>query len=201
MAHARWRRCAPCRTQPTSFSAIHGIRCRIRHSAGMFRRGPSFSSGCRRYGKPTFGLDEIEGDGVVDPVLEDVVWSRPFCNLLRFVRPDYPDGDKQPRLLIVGPMSGHYATLLRGTVEAFLPHYDVYITDWTDARMVPLALGSVRSRRLHRLSASDARSSWTWSSYPWRLPAVRALAGGSGADGGARRSQRARQHDPNGRTD
>ena len=96
----------------------------------------------RRYGKPTFGLDEIEVDGVVYPVLEDVVWSRPFCNLLRFVRPDYPDGDKQPKLLIVGPMSGHYATLLRGTVEAFLPHYDVYITDWTDARMVPLALGT-----------------------------------------------------------
>src|SRR5208283_4110179 len=51
----------------------------------------------RRYGKPTFGLDEIEVDGVVYPVLEDVVWSRPFCNLLRFVRPDYPDGDKQPK--------------------------------------------------------------------------------------------------------
>src|SRR5690606_14151291 len=46
-----------------------------------------------------------------------------------------------PRLLIVAPMSGHYATLLRGTVETFLPHADVYITDWTDARMVPAALG------------------------------------------------------------
>ena len=47
----------------------------------------------------------------------------------------------QPKLLIVAPMSGHYATLLRGTVEAFLPNHDVYITDWVDARMVPLAAG------------------------------------------------------------
>ena len=96
----------------------------------------------RRYGKPTFGLDEIEVDRVVYPVLEDVVWSRPFCNLLHFVRPDFPGGDEQPRLLIVAPMSGHYATLLRGTVEALLPHCDIYITDWTDARMVPLAVGT-----------------------------------------------------------
>ncbi len=95
----------------------------------------------RRYGKPTFGLDEIEIDGVVYPVLEDVVWTRPFCNLLRFVRPDFPDGANQPKLLIVAPMSGHYATLLRGTVETFLPYFDVYITDWADARMMPLAVG------------------------------------------------------------
>jgi poly(3-hydroxybutyrate) depolymerase len=95
----------------------------------------------RRYGKPTFGLREIEVDGVVYPVLEDVVWTKPFCNL-RFVRPDFPGGADQPKLLIVAPMSGHYATLLRGTVEAFLPHFDVYITDWADARMVPLAIGS-----------------------------------------------------------
>jgi poly(3-hydroxybutyrate) depolymerase len=96
----------------------------------------------RRYGKPIFGLDEIEVDGVVHPILEDVVWSRPFCNLLRFVRPEFTGGDEQPKLLIVAPMSGHYPTLLRGTVEAFLPHCDVYITDWADARMVPLAAGT-----------------------------------------------------------
>ena len=95
----------------------------------------------RRYGKPIFGLDEIEVEGVAYPILEDVVWSRPFCNLLHFVRPDFPHAEDQPKLLIVAPMSGHYATLLRGTVEEFLPHCDIYITDWTDARMVPLALG------------------------------------------------------------
>ena len=95
----------------------------------------------RRYGKPTFGLGEIKVDGVAYQVLEDVVWSRPFCNLLHFVRPDLPGAEAQPKLLIAAPMSGHYATLLRGTVEAFLPHCDVYITDWADARMVPLAAG------------------------------------------------------------
>ena len=100
----------------------------------------------RRYGKPTFGLDEIEVDGVAYPILEDVVWTRPFCNLLHFVRPDFPHAEDQPKLLIVAPMSGHYATLLRGTVEEFLPHCDLYITDWTDARMVPLALGPFRAR-------------------------------------------------------
>src|SRR5271156_830535 len=96
----------------------------------------------RRYGKPTFGLREIEVDGIVHLVLEDVVWAKPFCNLLRFVRPDFPERASQPKLLIVAPMSGHYATLLRGTVEAFLPYFDVYITDWADARMVPLVVGS-----------------------------------------------------------
>jgi poly(3-hydroxybutyrate) depolymerase len=96
----------------------------------------------RRYGKPTFGLNEVAVDGSVYPVLEEIVWATPFCNLLHFARPDFPEGARQPKLLIVAPMSGHYATLLRGTVERFLPHFDVYITDWTDARMVPLALGS-----------------------------------------------------------
>jgi poly(3-hydroxybutyrate) depolymerase len=96
----------------------------------------------RRYGKPTFGLNEIHVDGAAYPVLQDIVWTKPFCNLLRFVRPGFPNGANQPKLLIVAPMSGHYATLLRGTVETFLPHFDVYITDWADARMVPLAVGS-----------------------------------------------------------
>ncbi len=95
----------------------------------------------RRYGKPAFGLNDIHVDGVLYPILEEVVWSKPFCSLLHFARPDFAGGASQPKLLIVAPMSGHYATLLRGTVEAFLPHCDVYVTDWADARMVPLALG------------------------------------------------------------
>lgn len=95
----------------------------------------------RRYGKPIFGLDTITVEGVTYPVYEDIVWARPFCNLLRFARPDFPPAAKQKTLLIVAPMSGHYATLLRGTVEAFLPHFNIYITDWVDARMAPLTLG------------------------------------------------------------
>jgi poly(3-hydroxybutyrate) depolymerase len=95
----------------------------------------------RRYGKPVFGLDSITVGGVEHDVLEEIVWSRPFCNLLHFVRPTLEDHEAQPKLLIVAPMSGHYATLLRGTVEAFLPTHRVYITDWNDARMAPMAAG------------------------------------------------------------
>ncbi|MGD0642983.1 MAG: polyhydroxyalkanoate depolymerase, partial [Roseiarcus sp.] len=95
----------------------------------------------RRYGKPVFGLDSVNVDGVEHDVLEEVVWTRPFCNLLHFVRPTLTGHESQPKLLIVAPMSGHYATLLRGTVEAFLPTHRVYITDWTDARMAPVAVG------------------------------------------------------------
>jgi poly(3-hydroxybutyrate) depolymerase len=95
----------------------------------------------RRYGKPIFGLDTTQVDGVEHEVLEEVVWARPFGSLLHFVRPTVPGHEDQPKLLIVAPMSGHYATLLRGTVEAFLPTHRVYITDWNDARMVPLAIG------------------------------------------------------------
>ena len=90
----------------------------------------------RRYGKPRFGLDTTLVGNREVAVEEKVVWQKPFCRLLRFER-DLPADVKQPKLLIVAPMSGHYATLLRGTVAAFLPHYDVYITDWSNARMVP----------------------------------------------------------------
>jgi poly(3-hydroxybutyrate) depolymerase len=76
------------------------------------------------------------------PVEIKTVWHRPFCNLLHFERQfEHTPRYAQPKVLIVAPMSGHYATLLRGTVEAFLPRHDVYITEWIDARMVPLAKG------------------------------------------------------------
>jgi poly(3-hydroxybutyrate) depolymerase len=75
-------------------------------------------------------------------VREEVVWSRPFCNLLHFSRNLPAAMRPDPRILIVAPMSGHYATLLRGTVEALLPSADVYITDWIDARMVPMTEGT-----------------------------------------------------------
>src|SRR5690606_30401504 len=93
----------------------------------------------RRYGRREFGIVETTVDGRTVPVAETVVWSRPFCRLLHF-RKRTP-GPKQPRLLIVAPLSGHFATLLRGTVRALLPDHDVHITDWTDARQVPLADG------------------------------------------------------------
>jgi len=100
-----------------------------------------FERTTRRYGKPSFGLHEVKVDFRTVPVTEKIVWSRPFCDLIHFKR-ELPAGRKpDPKLLIVAPMSGHYATLLRGTVEAMMQHADVYITDWTDARMVPPADG------------------------------------------------------------
>lgn len=89
-------------------------------------------------GKPAFGLDATIIDGKSVRVREQVVVEKPFGNLLRFVR-EGREGD--PKLLIVAPMSGHYATLLRGTVERMLPSHDVYITDWADAKMVPRSAG------------------------------------------------------------
>ncbi|TIS57173.1 MAG: polyhydroxyalkanoate depolymerase [Mesorhizobium sp.] len=101
-----------------------------------------FERTTRRYGKPQFGLTNTVVDWKTVDVTERTVWSKPFCNLIRFER-SLPAGRKaDPKLLIVAPMSGHYATLLRGTVEAMLPHADVHITDWVDARMVPLSQGS-----------------------------------------------------------
>ncbi|GAA4008140.1 polyhydroxyalkanoate depolymerase [Sphingomonas humi] len=91
-------------------------------------------------GKPEFGLTSVTVDGKVLPVREEIVDRMPFGQLKHFVREGAPEG--QPRLLIVAPMSGHFATLLRGTVERLLPGHEVYITDWRDARMVPLKDGS-----------------------------------------------------------
>ena len=100
-----------------------------------------FERTTRRYGKPEFGLHETNMDGRRVPVVEHVVWRRPFCSLLHFRRELPKDRPADPKVLIVAPLSGHYATLLRGTVEAMLPAHEVFITDWQDARMVPLAEG------------------------------------------------------------
>lgn len=101
-----------------------------------------FERTTRRYGKPEFRIKETTVDGQPVAVTEEVVWQRPFCRLLHFVR-DLPKERRaqDPRLLLVAPMSGHFATLLRGTVQTFLPNHEVYITDWQDARDVPLSSG------------------------------------------------------------
>jgi poly(3-hydroxybutyrate) depolymerase len=101
-----------------------------------------FERSTRRYGKPEWNIESTVIGGTRVPVRITSVWERPFCNLLHFERLfDHPPRRPQPKLVIVAPMSGHYATLLRGTVEAFLPNHDVYITDWVDARMVPVSEG------------------------------------------------------------
>jgi len=111
--------------------------------------GKSIAAACevferttRRYGKPEWRLRDTDVNGVRTLIEIKTVWEKPFCRLLHFERQlERPLRVPQPRVLIVAPMSGHYATLLRGTVEGFLPGHDVYITDWADARMVPLSAG------------------------------------------------------------
>jgi poly(3-hydroxybutyrate) depolymerase len=98
-----------------------------------------FASAAAPHGKPHFGIRSVEVEGKEVAVHEEVVLRKPFGQLKRFVRDGVETG---PRLLIVAPMSGHYATLLRGTVERMLPGHDVYITDWRDAKLVPESEGS-----------------------------------------------------------
>jgi poly(3-hydroxybutyrate) depolymerase len=102
-----------------------------------------FERTTRRYGKPEWKVNSTLIGAERIPVTMSSVWERPFCRLLHFQRTfSHPPRQPQPKLLIVAPMSGHYATLLRGTVEGFLPNHDVYVTEWVDARMVPLSMGS-----------------------------------------------------------
>ena len=101
-----------------------------------------FERATRRYPKPSFGITHTLVDRVPVRVTEEVVWEHPACRLLHFKRSIDPKrAADNPRLLLVAPMSGHFATLLRGTVETFLPDHDVYITDWQDARDMPLSAG------------------------------------------------------------
>ncbi len=98
-----------------------------------------FAHATATYGKPAWGIEVIERKGKQYPVEEATVVNKPFGDLKRFTRDGLPED--APRLLIVAPMSGHYATLLRGTVERMLQEYVVYVTDWADARNVPLHEG------------------------------------------------------------
>lgn len=102
-----------------------------------------FERATRRYAKPSFGITRTQLDGRRVSVHEEIIWRKPFCELRHFHR-ELPRDNRgnDTRLLIVAPLSGHHATLLRGTVEAMLPRHDVYITDWTDARMVPVMQGT-----------------------------------------------------------
>ncbi|KIQ98188.1 Intracellular PHB depolymerase [Lysobacter sp. A03] len=98
------------------------------------------------YEKPEFGIHSIEFDGVDHPVIEREMLHKPFCRLLRFKRYTDDAGNLtemrgQPPVLVVAPLSGHHSTLLRDTVRTMLRDHKVYITDWTDARMIPVSEG------------------------------------------------------------
>jgi poly(3-hydroxybutyrate) depolymerase len=90
-------------------------------------------------GKPDFGIERVQVGRKQVSVSEEILLRKPFGQLKHFVRQGAEDG---PPLLIVAPMSGHYATLLRGTVQRMVPGHDVYITDWRDAKLVPSREGS-----------------------------------------------------------
>jgi poly(3-hydroxybutyrate) depolymerase len=97
-----------------------------------------FERATRRFGKPDFGLTDTTIDGIKVALHEKIVVEKPFCNLIHFER---DTKRRDPRVLLVAPMSGHFATLLRGTVQGLLPHHDVYVTDWHDCRHVPMSAG------------------------------------------------------------
>ena len=101
----------------------------------------------KEYEKPEFGIHQVEVDGVAVPVVERVALDKPFCRLLRFKR--FTDNEDKlrdlkddPTVLVVAPLSGHHATLLRDTVRTLLRDHKVYVTDWIDARMIPVEEGS-----------------------------------------------------------
>jgi poly(3-hydroxybutyrate) depolymerase len=115
------------------------------HPLSNSRFGHAVSAGAemierttRRYEKPQWNLPATEIEGKKVAITLEYAVEKPFCNLLHFKR-DVKRSD--PKVLIVAPLSGHYATLLRGTVEAMLPGHDVFITEWKNAKQVPLSEG------------------------------------------------------------
>lgn len=95
----------------------------------------------KEYEKPAWGLNTTLIDGIEVEVTEHNTIEKPFCNLVHFQRQGTEDRARDPSILLVAPLSGHHATLLRDTVRSLLPRHEVYVTDWIDARMVPLEHG------------------------------------------------------------
>jgi poly(3-hydroxybutyrate) depolymerase len=112
----------------------------------IFASADLMSNLTRRYGRPAWMVDTVDIDGHAVKVRPTEVWSSPWAKLIHFSR-DMADmrtagrRELEPAVLIVAPLSGHYATLLRGTVEAFLQDHEVFITDWSNARDVPILEG------------------------------------------------------------
>jgi poly(3-hydroxybutyrate) depolymerase len=127
-------------THPLSPLAISPLAPRLAAGLDLMHRL------AKAYEKPAFNINTVNVDGVPVAVQERVVIEKPFCRLLRFKR--FSDDaaqlnrmKDQPTVLVVAPLSGHHATLLRDTVRQLLCDHKVYITDWTDARMVPSSVG------------------------------------------------------------
>lgn len=136
-AFAPWRLMAEAVQQ--TFSHPWQPLAHTRLGRSMAAGADMFERATRRYEKPPFGIDHVMIDDEPVAVREVAVMSKPFGTLLHFRRETERD---DPRVLLVAPLSGHYATLLRGTVQALLADHDVWITDWDDAAAVPFWHGS-----------------------------------------------------------
>ncbi|RKT20583.1 polyhydroxyalkanoate depolymerase [Paraburkholderia sp. RAU2J] len=144
----------------SAFQAGADMMLPLRHSAALMNHsldawpafgdtshGRSLRAGCELLTlagltpvRPPFGIDSVVTEGRQVAVVEEITAHTPFCSLLHF-RKDTTPSAPQPRVLILAPMSGHFATLLRGTVRTMLADHDVYITDWHNPRDVPLSQG------------------------------------------------------------
>ncbi len=134
---------APSRRLARSAARLLEEFCQAPAAVGL-RRAAAW---CETYGqtgttheRPGFGIDEVMVGDRSHRVVEEITTATPFGRLLHFQKPELA-GRPQPRVLIVAPMSGHFATLLRGTVRTMLADHDVWITDWINARDVPLSAG------------------------------------------------------------
>ncbi|HJT39236.1 MAG TPA: polyhydroxyalkanoate depolymerase [Sphingobium sp.] len=105
----------------------------------MFALMDVFQGAKLTHRRPAYGIDQVRSGNAVVSVREEVLLDLPFGNLLHFAKDDVDTA--QPRVLLVAPMSGHFSTLLRSTVQTMLRDHDVYITDWKNARDVPLSAG------------------------------------------------------------
>ncbi|WP_404481719.1 polyhydroxyalkanoate depolymerase [Novosphingobium sp. BL-52-GroH] len=133
---------------PARFAArtATGFRDKVLGGAGnmpfarrLFALAETFEKSAITHKRPPYAIHEVLSGNAVTPVVEEVALSLPFGDLLHFTKPEI--GVPQPKVLVVAPLSGHFATLLRNTVHTLLRDHDVYVTDWYNARDVPLSAG------------------------------------------------------------
>ena len=112
----------------------------LSYSRYLSASGEFLERSTRIYGKPEFGIKSIQIDGKNLPIVQETAAEKPFCTLTHFKKKTRKK-QHEPKVMILAPLSGHFATLLRDTANAMLPGHDVYITDWKDSRMVASDLG------------------------------------------------------------
>ena len=148
--------------------------------------------------RPSFGITHVSVGNREVEVREEPAARTPFGTLLHFKK-DIKAA--QPRVLVVAPLSGHFATLLRATVRTLLPEHDVFITDWHNARDVPLTAGRFGIDEYVEHLIKYLRGAWPGLACARGLPALCCRALCRGADGAGRQSGAAAQHDADGRPD